>query len=48
MDGRRNLVSAFGRYVLSLFASLLVATLVVFPLGGGLEPGGLPEAGIRL
>jgi hypothetical protein len=43
MDGRTNLTSAFGKYVLSLFASLLVATLVVFPLDGGLEPGSLPR-----
>jgi hypothetical protein len=32
---------AFGKYVVSLFVALLVATAAVFPFEGSLKPGSL-------
>jgi hypothetical protein len=34
---------AFGKYVASLFVSLLVASVAVFPFTESLEPGSLPR-----
>lgn len=34
---------AFGKYIASLFVSLLVASVAVFPFAETLEPGSLPR-----
>jgi hypothetical protein len=43
MNGDATLLRVFGKYVLSLFVSLLVASLAVVPFEESPEPGSLPR-----
>ena len=43
MTGDSSIARAFGKYALSLFVSLLIASVAVFPFEESPEPGSLPR-----
>jgi hypothetical protein len=43
MDEGTSLAQAFGKHIVSLFISLLVATVAVLPFKESPEPGSLPR-----